>query len=376
MSRFRPIRTLTLLALSLTALLVGARPAAAATAVTQKPYLVISDTYYSTTARNRLSQLGITYGVTSFAGLATADPNQLVANYRAVYLPVILGGDQYAKLRALVVTGGVLERFANAGGTLVLNVCGNADSQPGIAPGGVNYDRTNTHNAEAITNPGHPYFTGAGYGGAVLNRGHFGAWVYTDYGNLTDLPTGAAVLLANEDGPSLAEYRWGRGRVIVSTLSYGWPGFPARTSVAWNNLLLYGASVKPIAGSSTPPPSSGSGSGSGPEKVAPKITFSSSWPNGQLVRGPNGRPGARIIVTDPLPSSGLAEIKVEGQNYNVVSVNGQPIAAVPVPYSITFAPGSNVTTWEIVVEKIYMQSLGVLQAVATDAAGNQGGAKR
>src|SRR5262249_74656 len=101
MSRFKPIKTLIPLALSVTALLAGARPAGAAPA-NQKQYLVISDTFYSATAQSRMTQLGITYGVTTFASLATADPSQLLANYRAVYLPVVLSADQYPKLRALV----------------------------------------------------------------------------------------------------------------------------------------------------------------------------------------------------------------------------------------------------------------------------------
>jgi hypothetical protein len=262
----------------------------------------------------------------------------------------------------------VLERFANAGGTLVLNVCGNAGSQPDIAPGGVDYDRSFTHNAEAILAPGHPYFTGAGYGGSVLTRGSFGPWVYTDYGVLTGLPAGATTLLANTDGVSLVEYRWGAGRVIVSTLSYGWPGFPDRMGPAWNNLMRYAAALRPSGPVG--------GSSSGPEKVAPKITFANSWPNGQLVRGPNGRPGYRVIFTDPQPSSGLAQIRVEGDNYNVVAVNGQSIAAVPVPYTDTFGAGSNVTTWEVVIEKINLRLLGVIKASATDQSGNSVSVRR
>jgi len=384
MSRFKPFRTLVPLVLTLTAAGAGARPAAAAVApapvVTQKQYLVLTDVYYSPTATTRMALLSLTNGGTTFTGLATADPNQLLANYRAVYVPTVLSVDQYPKLRSLVVTGGVLERFVNAGGTLVLNVGGNAGSQPDIAPGGVDYNRNDIHNAEAIMTPSHPYFTGSGYGGAVLNRGNFGSWLNTDYGILDGLPQGATVLLTNTDGPSLVVYPWGRGHVIISTLSYGWAGFPARTGPAWNNLLLYGASLKP----SNPISGSGNGSGGGtgggpsigPEKVAPQVTFSSRWPNNQLVVGPHGRAAFRIIFTDPLPSSGLAEIKIDGQNYNVVAVNGQSIAALPLPYSDTFAPGSNVTTWEVLVEKVFPQGLGSLTATVKDAAGNHSYGKR
>jgi hypothetical protein len=52
-------------------------------------------------------------------------------------------------------------------------------------------------------------------------------------------------------------------------------------------------------------------------------------------------------------------------------VNGQPIATLPIPYTDTFAPGSNVKTWELLLEKINLRSYGALTVTAIDHAGNR-----
>jgi hypothetical protein len=341
-------------------------PAGAASPTSAKQYLLITDPMFSGTARTRMAELGITYDTTTFAALATTDPNAIHSNYRAVYVPTVLSVADFPPLRRLVTTGGVLERFVNAGGTLLLNVGGYAGSQIDIAPGGVDYDRNATHNGEVIVTPTHPYFTASGYKGVRLDRTHFGSWLNTDYGILGSLPEKATWLLANSQGPSLVEYQWGRGRVIVSTLSYGWPGFPARTGPAWNNLLLYGATAPAFAGAG----------GAGPEQIPPRIEIQGVRDNGQPLLGPNGRPAFRVRFTDPAPASGLVELRLEGQNYNVVAVNGRPVAARPLPYGDNFSPGSNITTWEVVIEKIYIQQTGTLAATAVDAAGNHAGVRR
>ncbi len=52
MSQFKPLKSLWPLTLSLAAVAAGARPVAA---LTQQQYLVITDTYYSATARARMT---------------------------------------------------------------------------------------------------------------------------------------------------------------------------------------------------------------------------------------------------------------------------------------------------------------------------------
>jgi hypothetical protein len=221
----------------------------------------------------------------------------------------------------------------------------------------------------------------------TLSRGTFGNWLPTDYGILLGLPEDATILLANTDGPSLAEYKWGKGKVLVSTLGFGRPGAPDRVGAPWNNLLLYagrwqasssgGGSSTP--GGDTPPPSPDPTPEPTPqpepEKVAPTVVVTNRM-GSRLVRGPNGRSAYLITITDPLPSSGLAEIKVEGALYNVVSVNGRAVAEAPLPYIVTFAPGSNVTQWEILVERSGVSGLSSLSATATDHSGNSGSGQR
>ncbi|MFI5364505.1 MAG: dockerin type I domain-containing protein, partial [Candidatus Binatia bacterium] len=58
-------------------------------------------------------------------------------------------------------------------------------------------------------------------------------------GTLTNLPNNATVVLANSDGPSWAEYPYGSGRVIVTTLTYCTSGEPDSQAAAALNLLSY-----------------------------------------------------------------------------------------------------------------------------------------
>lgn len=334
--------------------------AAEATAPTRQ-YLVITDPVYSGVARERMTKLGLTHDGMGVADLKGADPGALRAGYRAIYLPAIADRPTLEVVQSLVAVGGVLERFVHGGGTLVLVLTGHTADQVDIAPGGVDVARNGPHNMALILTPTHPYVTGAGIGGATLSRGTFGTWRHTDLGTLGGLPPGATVLLRNEDGPSLAEYGYGQGRVIVTTLSLGWPGFPARVGPAWDNLLRYAASLKPPA---TVAPVV-------VEKVAPRVSISSLGPRGELLRTPDGKPLYRVTVEDPKPSSGLALVKLEGENYQVVAVGGAATAASPIPYSQTFAPGSGVTTWELLLEKINLRSLGVLTVTVADHAGNR-----
>jgi hypothetical protein len=340
---------------------VAALAAGAARAATPpKQYLVISDPTFSQAARERMTQLGLTSEAAALASVATMDPGALRAGFRAVYLPLVADADQLDALRRLVAVGGVLERFARDGGSLVLVLAGYTLDQADIAPGGVDVERDGPHNVEAILTPTHPYFTGTGYKGTTLGRGSFGSWRNTDYGSILGLPEKATVLLRNEDGPSLVEYAWGRGHVIVTTLSLGWPGFPSRTGAAWNNLLLYGSWVAPAAAATVPV-----------EKVMPRVAISSRGDHGELLRTPDGKPLYRVIIEDPNPSSGLAEIGVEGGNFQLVAVNSSPISALPLPYTERFAPGSNVTRWELLLEKVNMRLYGTLTVTVRDQSGNK-----
>jgi hypothetical protein len=178
-------------------------------------------------------------GTETFIRLKDEDPVHLRSLYQVVYVAPDLADADYTLLRQMVAPGGVIEQFVSMGGVAVLNVAGSFGDQLDVAPDGVGFSSAAQHLSEQILTPLHPYITGAGFGGEVLGTSDFANWQPTDYGTLTDLPVNASVLLANNDGPSLAEYQYGDGRVIVSTLAYCWDGKPASQEAAARNLLRY-----------------------------------------------------------------------------------------------------------------------------------------
>lgn len=179
------------------------------------------------------------YGSYPFNLLVNQDPVNLRNLYQVIYIAPDLAADDYQYLQQMVAPDGVIEQFVSLGGVAVINVAGSLGDQANIAPGGVGYSSATQHLSEQILAPLHSYFTGAGYGGEGLGTSDFANWQQTDYGTLTNLPGNAAVLLANNDGASLAEYQYGEGRVIVSTLAYCWDGKPASQQAAARNLLRY-----------------------------------------------------------------------------------------------------------------------------------------
>lgn len=159
--------------------------------------------------------------------------------YQVVYVAPDLVDADYTRLRQMVASGGLIEQFVSLGGVAVLNVAGSVGDQVNIAPGGVGFSAAAQHQSEQIMAPQHPYVTGAGYGGELLSTADFAGWQPTDYGTLTNLPGNATILLANDGDPTTAEYQYGAGRVIVSSLSYCWDGKPLTQGAAARNLLRY-----------------------------------------------------------------------------------------------------------------------------------------
>jgi hypothetical protein len=183
--------------------------------------------------------LFFSYGSYPFNLLAQQDPANLRDLYQVIYVAPDMAADDYAFLQQMVGSGGLIEQFVSLGGVAVINVAGSLGDQDNVAPGGVGFSSAAQHVSEQVLTPLHPYITGAGYGGEALTATDFDNWQPTDYGTLTNLPANASVLLANNDGASLAEYQYGEGRVIVSTLAYCWDGKPASQGAAARNLLRY-----------------------------------------------------------------------------------------------------------------------------------------
>jgi uncharacterized repeat protein (TIGR01451 family) len=124
----------------------------------------------------------------------------------------------------------------------VINIAGNIGSAINIDPGGTDYYRTNTHNAETILRPRHPYITGQPYGGSPLTASDFNSWGLTDHGWLTGYPPDSQLVLQNPEGPSWLQYPYGSGHVIVTTLTYGW-GVRGARGAPLANLVEYALAI-------------------------------------------------------------------------------------------------------------------------------------
>ncbi len=139
----------------------------------------------------------------------------------------------------------ILHDFVQAGGYLWLNVAGNGCATD-FAPGGVDfaqYTCGGTFNqSETIVDTSHPYIHGNFHDQATqLTLADFVNWNVTDLGHLAGMPTGATSITQNPQGATLAEYAYGQGWVVVSTLTFGWGDQGAKAG-PMDNMLLYAAS--------------------------------------------------------------------------------------------------------------------------------------
>jgi hypothetical protein len=138
----------------------------------------------------------------------------------------------------------ILSSFVQEGGYLWINLAG-AQCGQDVAPGGVGFVSWAcggaSHDSGTIAEQDHSYFTGTFAPGAhTLTSADFLGWEYTDGGHVTNVPSNATTLLSNPNGASLTEYAFGKGWVVVSSLTYGWGQNGARTA-AMDNMLLYAA---------------------------------------------------------------------------------------------------------------------------------------
>ena len=214
----------------------GDRDAAAASRLR----LSEGDTNQYGCASNLSLDLGFGNALLPFSDLQGQDAATVRSKYQVIYVAPDLDPTDYGTLAQMVATGGLIEQFVSLGGVAVINLAGLFGDQAGVAPDGVGFSAAVAHDSETILVPDHAYFTGLGYGGYALNAmDDFTGWQSTDLGNLTNLPSNATILLQNADGPSLAEYQHGDGRVIVSSLTYCWDSEPKSQLNAASNLLSY-----------------------------------------------------------------------------------------------------------------------------------------
>jgi hypothetical protein len=217
----------------------GTPPTATATPLPRVDFVFPQGSNQVDCAFGLSTDLGFSNAVQSFDRLAQSSPAALRDLFKVIYVAPDLSAADYTALSALVAQGGVIEQFVSMGGVAVINAAGTLGTQNNVAPDGVGLSSGPQHNRENILLPEHPYFTGLGFAGESLSTDDFSSWQPTDFGTLTNLPATATILLANDDGPSLAEYPHGAGRVIVGTLSYCWIGKPNSDGPPARNLLGY-----------------------------------------------------------------------------------------------------------------------------------------
>jgi hypothetical protein len=215
--------------------------------------------------------------------------------YQVIYIAPGLSAADYASLQRMVAPGGLIEQFVSLGGVAMINVAGTLGDQANIAPGGVGFSNASQHDAEDILAPDHAYVTGLGFGGQMLGVDDFSNWGPTDLGTLTNLPSDATVVLAKGNLPTWAEYQYGSGRVIVTTLRYCWDPAPDPAHdprqflspsqwAAAANLLRYG---RFFSGSAMTP--------------APTVTATGS-PTPTRTRKPSATPTATLVQATPTPT--------------------------------------------------------------------------
>ncbi len=160
--------------------------------------------------------------------------------------------EDFVFLQNMMRPGGFIERFVALGGLAVINIASVADRDD-IAPGGVDYRAGGNADSETILNQLHPYITGQGYGGEPLLASSFSQWGPTDRGFFTSLPMGSMQLLRSSPArPSMIEYNYGAGRVILTSLTFCTPSQPSSMGRALDNLLKYGRFYE--GGAQTPAP--------------------------------------------------------------------------------------------------------------------------
>jgi hypothetical protein len=183
--------------------------------------------------------LQLTAGTRRLDVLALDNPASVRSTYKTVYIAPDMNSTDYDTVRTMVAPGGFIDQFVRLGGVVVIHLGGTRGDQLDVAPGGVDFLSGAQHNSEILEQPEHPYLVGEGFGGKRLTPQDFAGWQPTDLGVLGNLPENATILLRNVNGPSLAEYPLGEGKVIVSTLSYCWTDRPNSDGPAATNLLQY-----------------------------------------------------------------------------------------------------------------------------------------
>ncbi len=230
-----------------------------------------------------------------------------------------------------------LAAYTEKGGVIVLNVAGNIGDGFNIDPLGTNfaaYSGSNggaLHNNESIVATDHPYITGAPFGGVLLNTPDFDNWNYTDHGHLYNYPPFSQVVLRNTQNVAWLQYPLKNGKVIVTSLTYGWGGQGGQGNPLMN-LVDYAFYLSTISNVSWLAIAPTSGTVSAGNELALTATFDAAGLDG-------GLHSAKVVFTsnDPDPSRNPLEVPA------FLYVTGAPVIVLSdssMPFGPVFVGGS------------------------------------
>jgi hypothetical protein len=201
-------------------------------------------------AQNRAAALGLSYvTLADFNGMADLSGRSVI---------IMPGPNSYTYQADL------LRDYIQGGGYAWINVAG-PNCSTDFAPGGVDYLHYScggsVNQSESIVNPTQSFIQGNFDPQAkALDASDFLNWNATDLGHLSQLPVGTSIFTQNAQGPTLAQYSFGAGSVVVSTLTFGWGENGAHGDALDNMLLFAAGQVRDTSTSlenvSTPEPSS------------------------------------------------------------------------------------------------------------------------
>jgi hypothetical protein len=277
-------------------------------------------------ANETADNLGFTSRRISFESLALGneDPVQLQGDFSVLYVAPGLSQSDYEFLRALSQPSGFLERFVALGGVAVIHFSGDGVFEEFLAPfsgggTGIGYRGTASHDRERITLTTHPFASGVGYGGERLNAADFDDWNNTDDGfisGLESLPEAPAIVLRNDIGPTWAEYEYGAGRVIVTTINFCIPGSPPTMGRPLENLIRYAPFFNGLAqtpGLTATPTATPTATETGRATATPTVT-----PSPPVSATPTPTASSTPTTTATTPSTSCA---ADCDGSGVVSIN-------------------------------------------------------
>ena len=165
----------------------------------------------------KMEAMSWTVGSMTAAELLAADGPDPSESYDVIW---ILPDSDYDTLRLLSTSGGLLDTFARAGGTVVMVGLSDVESRADVTPGGM--DCKNLANAGDLTidEPNHGMIAGSACGGTDLTCLHLDPDSTGGGAALMNAPEGSTMtcIVSNSSGTVVCEYALGQGRVLASLL--------------------------------------------------------------------------------------------------------------------------------------------------------------